>query len=378
MLLITQLLFSVLVVISRPFAKKRSKYLIVLYGHKLSGNLKALYQEVLTKNRPDFDIYFLTLDPDYGKQLRQSGISALACNKLTDMLKLRDASVIVTDHGLHGLIILLKLTSIKFVDVWHGIPFKGFDKHDFKVQHQYDAVLVSSEKLKQIYVRKFGFEKSRVFITGYGRTDLIFRASKNISSTKTLFNIPDDGRKILLYAPTWRQDDKKRNIYPFGLSEKTFIDSLKKICIANNAIAIIRMHLNSDSSHQELPDPLYIRTQSFYPDTESLLAISDILLCDWSSIAFDYLVLDRPTIFLDVPPPFLKGFTLGPEYRFGKVVNNMGDLEYYLNIYAQSPEQYTTEFGSYHAGIKREIYDLNLDQRSSNRYIESIKNNVRH
>ena len=44
-----------------------------------------------------------------------------------------------------------------------------------------------------------------------------------------------------------------------------------------------------------------------FTNKEDFLKISNILITDWSSIALDYIVLDRPVFFLDVPNPFKDG-----------------------------------------------------------------------
>jgi hypothetical protein len=90
-----------------------------------------------------------------------------------DLMKVASADCIISDHGLHALQLLLKLSDITFVDVWHGIPFKGFTADDFTIQHQYDEIWVSSALLKRLYVEKFGFKEAMVQATGLGRTDLI-------------------------------------------------------------------------------------------------------------------------------------------------------------------------------------------------------------
>src|SRR5690606_23511656 len=95
---------------------------------------------------------------------------------------------------------------------------------------------------------------------------------------------------------------------------------------------------------------------SIYPDAESILLVSDLLICDWSSIAFDYLLLDRPTLFLDVPAPFRKGFSLGPEYRFGPVVGSLDELVEQVGIVMQDTEQYWHEYRAQHAAIRDQIY----------------------
>src|SRR5690606_40302310 len=63
------------------------------------------------------------------------------------------------------------LPILRFFDVWHGIPFKGFDADDFRVQHRYDECWVASPLLRDLYIQRFGFEPQRVVATGYARTD---------------------------------------------------------------------------------------------------------------------------------------------------------------------------------------------------------------
>ena len=134
-----------------------------------------MYQEWQAKYRDKFDCYFLALDPDYSRQLRQQGITVLQCNKLGDMILAGRADVMITDHGLHAMLPFNRLTSMVFVDVWHGIPFKGFVPADFRLQHRYDEVWVSSPLLQQLYCTKFGFSPHIVRSLGYARTDKLFQ-----------------------------------------------------------------------------------------------------------------------------------------------------------------------------------------------------------
>jgi putative ABC transport system substrate-binding protein len=44
---------------------------------------------------------------------------------------------VISDHGLHALALMLGRTKVGFFDVWHGIPFKGFDGRDFEFVPRY-------------------------------------------------------------------------------------------------------------------------------------------------------------------------------------------------------------------------------------------------
>src|SRR5690606_26469467 len=126
----------------------------------------------------------------------------------------------------------------------------------------------------------------------------------------------------------------------FGTDEREFKTFLSDFATETSSAILFRTHLNSNSSGSiSYPNIIQMSSED-YPDTEEILIMSDILICDWSSIAFDYLLLDRVTIFLDVSPPFKNGFSLGPEYRYGEVVKSFEDLKGSLTEYLNRPANY--------------------------------------
>ena len=153
----------------RFFHQKKGR--IILYGHQLNGNLLAIYDFLIQHDNRNLKVYYLTLDPAYYRHLKQNNINALHTGSLLDMAKVGRAGAIITDHGMHTLILYRYLTAIKFIDVWHGLSYKGFDAKSFKHLHGHDEVWVMSESMKQFYINDFGFREQRVKVTGYGRVD---------------------------------------------------------------------------------------------------------------------------------------------------------------------------------------------------------------
>jgi len=349
---------------------KKSPPLVLLYGHKLNSNLKALYLE-LEKKQNTFEFYFLTMDQKYFKELKNNNTNALNACRLSTIIPLSNASVIVSDHGLHCLQLFLGKSDVKFTDVWHGLPFKGFDGDDFKVQHQYDAVCVTSTLLKKLYVERFEFEPQKIKITGYGRADLLKSSPSKMAFTQ--HNIPDDGSKVILFAPTWKQNLESRSIYPFNLNENDFLLAMENICLENKAYFILRTHLNSLSPEASRFEKILVRPHSQYPDTESLLAITDLLVCDWSSISLDYMLLRRPTIFLDVPAPFDKGFSLPPTYRVGPICKSITHLERELTTLLSRPSVYLSDYGSRLDQAIEDLYGPSPIPPAAPKYIETIE-----
>jgi len=143
---------------SRVFQKKNNA--IILYGHKLNGNLLSIYDFIMERNS-GLEVFFLTMDPAYYRQLKQDGVEVLHMGSVSDMAKVARAGAIVTDHGTHTLILYRLLTSITFVDVWHGLSYKGFDSGTFKHLHGHDEVWVQSETMKWFYINNLALRKNR-------------------------------------------------------------------------------------------------------------------------------------------------------------------------------------------------------------------------
>lgn len=347
---------------------------VVLYGHKLSGNLLAIQRYLQTTASPAMRVRFLTMDPSCHRELARACVPSVlaiapACARL-----LADADAVISDHGLHVMKFLLGRSTVKFFDVWHGIPFKGFDADDFRLQHRYQETWVTSPLLAKLYVDRFGFAADKVKVTGYARTDVLVRHDQDVAVIKRNLGLDDpDTGKIVLFAPTWKQDAQQRSIFPFGVDEKTFLQRLSQLAQREGATFVMRAHLNSGKGFGATYKRIEQRPFAQFPDTEALLLASDILVCDWSSIAFDYLLLDRPTVFLDVPAPFAKGFSLGPEYRFGDIVADMDALLETLQTHLRDPATYQARHGQKAAQIRQAVYADNADGHAAARCVARLR-----
>lgn len=371
LLLSQQFVYSLLAAVGRWLSPRPKKPRIILYGHQLSGNLKALYDQWLHTHAANFDCYFLSLDPENSANLRRQGVRVLQCNKLSDMMMMGRCDAIITDHGLHLMSPLLGLTDIKFIDVWHGIPFKGFVPDDFLLQQRYNEVWVSSPLLKSIYEQQFGFSPERVIDMGYARADKLFRGESPIHSYRRQALIPK-ANKLVLYAPTWQQDHRGHELFPFGESQESFIEGLSRVCTRHSATLVIRSHLNARITETDLDNVFYCPMSAF-PDTESLLQETDVLVCDWSSIAFDYLALNRPAIFVDVKSPYRNGFSLGPEYRYGEVVGDMAALNQQLAAILQDPADYNSKHCKVHTDIIDQVYGEHTHGQAARKQLERLE-----
>ena len=116
-------------------------------------------------------------------------------------------------------------------------------------------------------------------------------------------------------------------------------------------------------------DKVNLFPQKNFPEVENFLVMSDLLITDYSSISFDYLLLDRPVLFLNSKNSFPKGLYKQEILRFGKLVNH-DELSYFINKYLLDPTEYFTD--TTHIEFKKLMYD-NFDEISSKNYVKRIE-----
>lgn len=345
---------ALLACVLRPFLHRRRAGKVLFYGHKLGGNLAAVLRGLQSAGH-GMRGGFLTMDPAYHRELISLGEPSVLAISPSAIGWLVTADAIVCDHGVHSLLPLLAWSDLAFFDVWHGIPFKGFDRADFTVQHRFEECWVASPLLKEIYVKRFGFAPERVVATGYARTDALVRRKGDPLETRRVLGLPPEG-KIVTFAPTWAQDATGRSIYPFGVEEVAFLEAMTSTARRYGASVVLRTHLNSGAIALPVLPGLFPVPYARFPDTEGLLLATDVLVCDWSSIAFDYLLLQRPTIFLDVPSPFRKGLSLDASFRFGAIAADLSTLCAAIDGCLQDPGGYMAVHGPLMESIRERVY----------------------
>jgi CDP-glycerol glycerophosphotransferase len=359
-------------IVCRPFVRRRgAERLVILYGHKLAGNLLALHRHVKATNEPDIHMVFLTMDKHYHRQLVAEGIASVLATSYACQRLLRRASVVISDHGLHVLSALLGRPGIRFVDVWHGFGFKGHHYDDFRVLRRYDEVWVDSPLQRSFYIERFGFAPDRVFATGYARIDALVRRTADRIALRRRFGLPEAG-KVVLFAPTWQHAGLGRGQFPFDVSPERFYAAMAAFAVRTDCTFVTRAHLNAPIREVHSEPRLRFLPFSEYPDTEALLLACDVLLADWSSIVFDWLLLDRPTIFLDVPPPFPVGSTLQPGHRYGHLVKDMTELVHTLDRHVACPDDYTSRYGAQAALVRHEVFGDCADGQATQRCINRL------
>ena len=172
-------------------------------------------------------------------------------------------------------------------------PFKNSKMH---LHRGYDFATVSSEEVRRHYAEAFDMDIEKVIPVGLPRADFFFD-EEAVNQTKSkiydLYPALKD-RKVILYAPTFRGFGKKRAKFKM---EFDFNRIAKEI--SDEYIIALKLHPSVKSSDIEIDPEVAHKVVdiSAYSDANDVLTLTDLLITDYSSIIFDYSLLNKPMLF---------------------------------------------------------------------------------
>ena len=197
-----------------------------------------------------------------------------------------------------------------------------------KISKNTDFLITSSKKIEDYYSEAFQIEKSKIKALGLPRLDYYFEDHDLDKLKEDFFKKYgfDSNRKIVLYAPTFRDEKKYNNVFDF-LDLKKFNEVL-----GSEYVLALRLHPKIKDFYAENIESSdeYIDC-SDYPSEQELMMLSDILITDYSSIMIEFAILDKPIIFFVYDLENYLKTERGFYYDFkktvpGKLVYNSDDL----------------------------------------------------
>lgn len=295
---------------------------------------------------------------------------------LHNLLTIAKARIICIDQATKITSRLTINPNTKVIQLWHaGGAFKkvGFDalvpgadiqseiNRIKRIHSNYSFLITSSVNVNKFYKQAFRLETHQILNFGLPRSDLLFKL--NIDKIKELFCkkykiSPSD--KIVLYAPTFKKEKNGRC--------NSDLPSCFKLLEQYNIKLLVRSHPTIINSWKKHFDNVNIIDASNFK-LEEALAISDILITDFSSIVFDFSFFKRPIVFYCRNfEEYLKnqrGIYLSIEEVFGL---NIAKSEDDLIKLILSPHEFTNLWDDYMDSC---------DGNSSNRVAKLINNLLR-
>ncbi|MFT4412581.1 CDP-glycerol glycerophosphotransferase family protein [Fredinandcohnia humi] len=295
-----------IIIIFNCFPIKNNKIIFFsYYGSQYGCNPKYI-SEFILRNCPPETFELVWAFTDVKSKNHIEGVRKVKIMSLKYFYELCTSKVVITNFRMSDLFI--KRKDQFYIQTWHSsLRLKQIEKDaETSLPQQYvemakkdssqcDLLLSGCRYSTDIFKRAFWYN-GRIFEYGTPRNDLFFNNNFNKNKITNNLRIPDN-HKIVLYAPTFR---KNNVLEVYDLEFSRVINALQNKFGGDWTLLIkLHPHLIEKSSELQKGDSKVIDV-TLYDDIQELLAISDVLISDYSSLIFDYSITNRPC-FLYIP-----------------------------------------------------------------------------
>ncbi|MEW9093568.1 MAG: CDP-glycerol glycerophosphotransferase family protein [Clostridiaceae bacterium] len=223
------------------------------------------------------------------------------------------------------------------IQLWHGVPLKGLSyMSKYKLQNpelshmqwsKLDKIMSYSQTYSTLMNACYGVSGDKYTVTGMPRNDFLFKSNGKANLSQIL-NIDLNDKKAIFYIPTFRttiygEANGERDSYIFN-NNNFHMNKLSSFLNENNCIMILKIHPTQENELVENIKNLQLNNMYLLNDSDliehgydlyEILNSADLLITDYSSIYFDYLLLNRTIIFVPTDLENYKenrGFLLEP------------------------------------------------------------------
>lgn len=270
-----------------------------------SDNLKYIGEELL-KRAGKFELIYAGYSLKQKDLLIKKGIQPVELNSFRYFIYGMTSRVLVTNSG--GVSYLPLKANQYVINTWHGggaYKKMGIDMYEDTILFRKDMALVSKatdillttcERFKQAYCRAMLESPDKFWNIGMPRNDCL----KNIKMEKAKeikkkIGFSDD-EKLVLFAPTYRKigDNyfKDSIAISYGIDEKKVCSTLKKR-FGGNWIFAYRYH-PCIVNKKDIEKKKNVIDLTHYDDMQELLIAADVLINDFSSSMWDYMLTGKP------------------------------------------------------------------------------------
>ncbi len=353
-------------------------------GQAYSDNSAALHKHII-ENYPDIKIYWVinknSLDVTKASQIGPILYREALKTYLYGLL----AQVHIVSHGLHDVPTCssgLSKNAVK-VRLGHGLTALkktgGSFLRGVEAKNQvFDLVPVSSQfeaRIKQ----SWGFSQNKLVVTGLPRFDELLRRQNACSISR---NVAAQSAKIL-YMPTWRDwlPSKSGSLHEsdFYAQVVDFLmdPELNALLIQYNVFIYVHLHIIMQNHLASVTDCLAslsnVRVLPSGTDLQDEIVDSQLLITDYSSVAWDFLFLNKPVLFYQFDLPKFnqyRGSYIDMQDLFGPVAYDMHSAVALTVIFIENSFD-ATVYSDIMERWKAKVF-LYRDANNSQRTVEAI------
>lgn len=345
--------------------KVDEKYILFKSEPDFSDNAKALYEYYKkTKKYEDYKFVWLISKNNNIKKYKEEKTIFIKNDSffhkgtnLKSLYYISKSKIIFFTHSSPFGDIKKKNNQL-VINLWHGCGYKNTQKTEksYIERHPFDYGIVPGKIFVETKKTFWGCEKKQILPLGYPRYDILRK--ENTSTLKYIKKIKKNN-KLILWMPTFRntgngyypEEKIEKNFdLPLLNSEKELLE-LNNICKENKIVLCIKRHpmqIKYNCEKNNYTNIIFIDNNTLVNneiDLYSLLKYTDGLITDYSSVAIDYLLLDKPIAFtLDDFEEYLKtrGFVFKDpkKYMPGHHIYNFNDIKKYIEDVGNDKDLY--------------------------------------
>lgn len=359
-------------------------------GRAFCDSPKAIYNYLIQDEKyKDYHFIWAFIDKEKHQFLEENRNTTVIDIKSKQFIKtLAEAKYWIFNYKIQDSIFPRK--NQVFVQCWHGTPLKrlGCDLAHFnnamntisEIRDRYheeaakfDYFISPSQFATEKFISTWDLKKigkeNIIIEEGYPRNDfLINHTEEDIERIKKTLNIDKINKKIILYAPTYRDNQHSTQI-GYTYENKVDFDKLQKE-LSDEYIILFRAHWLVAQSFNFEKYKNFVIDVSNYDDINELYIVADMLITDYSSVFFDYANLKRPILFymydLKEYRDEIRGFYLDIKELPGNIIENEDDLAEEIRLLT-SQFEYTEKYKKFN-----ERFNYLDDGKASKRVVEKI------
>jgi CDP-glycerol glycerophosphotransferase (TagB/SpsB family) len=290
----------------RLFPLRSRVVLATAHAPRLGGNLVAIADD-LAARRPQIPVVTLAHRPGVGGR----GRIAAAWQAVVAGYYLATSRVFIVDDYFFPIYVVRPRAGTTIVQTWHAcgafkkVGYSVLDKSfgldealasRVRIHSNYDVCLVASQSAAPAYAEAFRqpLERFRSDL-GIPRTDVFFgeeHLARTRAAVRERYGLTH-GRRVILYAPTFRGD----SVTDARATDDLDLKELQAV-LGDDHVLLVRLHPFIRSRTTIGPELAgFAIDVSDHPDINELMLVSDVLVTDYSSAIFEFALLGRPMVF---------------------------------------------------------------------------------
>lgn len=198
----------------------------------------------------------------------------------------------------------------RYLQTFHGYPFKSMGRGFWagkgygeeriareiaRRNDEYDAILVPSERAAGFYRSEYDYTGT-ILVTGYPRSDVLINADRAAVRNRVLNGLDvDPGQKVVLYAPTYRDNLTTRTFAAKRFDELDLEELTRSL--GPGYTVLLRGHNNNQREDERTHDVAQVVDVTDYPEINDLTIAADAAILDYSSLRFDWALTGKPMVF---------------------------------------------------------------------------------